>query len=362
MAWDGPFVDVDPLTLQMIVQMQLQDSEELAGCSKGKQREGTVTDAQLAMQMYVEDLNNCDSYLQDRNMAQSVAMAILADGEFIAEAFREEQQAARDREMAMRLDARDNRGDAGPAPKASKRSKKMRKKNHKDPWEDAEMLEKVAAIYMKAPDKSMPDVQAVDDDSDNATVAESSAFAATRKTKNKRPLRSCIICGDDKDFFEVLRVPCNHEYCRTCLESLFSRSMIDESLFPPKCDQQEIPLEWVRLFISGDLAKAFEAKYDELSTKDRTYCHEPTCSTFIPNESFEELIARCPRCRKTTCVECKNPSHAGDCPDDDALRQLIQTADDKQWQRCYACKAIVELEQGCNHMRYDCLPLRSIRY
>lgn len=354
MAWDGPFVDMDPLTLQTIVEMQLQDSEDLAGNSKGKQREGTVTDAQLAMQMYVEDLTQCNAYLQDRTMAQSVTMAILADGALIAEAFAEEQQAARDREMAMQLDARrHNQANeaAGPAPRDPKRPKKMQKKDRKNPWEDPEMLEKMAAIYMKTPEEPTPDEEeeAITYDSDG-TIAESSAWAAGRKSNNKRPLRTCIACGEEKDFFEVIRVPCDHEYCRGCIETLFTVSMKDESLFPPRCDKQEITLEWVRPFISHKLATEFETKYEELSTKNRTYCHEPTCATFIPEESINGDIATCPECMKTTCKMCKSPSHTGDCPEDEALQQLIDTADTHQWQRCQQCAAMVELEQGCNHI------------
>ncbi|KAM3425403.1 IBR finger domain protein [Cercospora zeina] len=320
---------MDPLTLQAIVQMQLEDGGEVAANAKGKQREGTVSDAQVAMQMYMEDLKTCDTFLKDRAMAQSAAMAILQDGNLIAEAYRQEQQAARDREMALRLDARQQGNGstaAGPAPKQRARQNKRQKKDHKDPWEDPEMLEKVAAIYMQAPEKAATSVAAVEHDSD-ATVAESSAWAASRKTNSKRPLRACIACAEEKDFFEVVRVPCGHEYCRACLENLFSMSMKDESLFPPRCDRQEIPLDWVRLFVSSKLAKAFEAKYDEMSTKNRTYCHEPTCATFIPQESTEGDVATCPRCTKTTCSICKNPSHSGDCPEDEALNQLISVAE-----------------------------------
>ncbi|PIA88747.1 hypothetical protein CB0940_07774 [Cercospora beticola] len=236
---------MDPLTMQAIVQMQLEDGEEMAANAKGKQREGTVSDAQLAMQMYMEDLKTCDTFLKDRIMAQSAAMAILQDGNLIARAYRQEQQAARDREMALRLDASQGRNAstaAGPAQGHRAHQRKRQKKDHRDPWEDPEMLEKVAAIYMRAPEKSASSAPAADNDSDG-TVAEPSAWAASRKTNSKRPLRACIACAEEKDFFEVARVPCGHEYCRACLENLFSMAMKDESLFPPRCDKQEIPLD-----------------------------------------------------------------------------------------------------------------------
>lgn len=357
--WDGPFKDMDPLTWQTVVQIQLQDCEEMAASSKGKgkQREGSQTDAQLAMQTYANDLKHSDHYLQDRKMAQSAAMAILADGDLVAETFKEEQQAVRDREMAMSLDGRrPPAGDgrqrgatavAGPAFNVAQNPAKKQKKDHKDPWQDAEVLEKVTAMYMKAPEEAMPDAK----DAGEVVEGESSAWAAARKTNTTRPTRTCIACSEEMDFFQVIRVPCNHEYCRSCLDSLFAASMKDESLFPPRCDNQEISLEWVRLWLSAGVAKEFEEKYEELNTKNRTYCHDPKCSTFIPESSYDGTVATCSRCRKTTCNNCKNPSHTGDCPEDDAMRQLIATADTQQWQRCYQRNAVVELEQGCYHMR-----------
>lgn len=356
MTWEGTFADVDPLTMRTIVQMQLEDSEELAARAKGKQREDDdKTDAQIAMEMYVDDLKNCDAALQDRNMAQSLAMAILQDGDLIAQAYRQEQQFAQDRELAARLADGYNVPASGPSAAKHAGPSKAQKKEQKNPWEDQELLDKVAAIYMKLDTEPVPP-EPVDNDDSDGTVAESSAWAASRKESRKRPLRACIACGEEKDFFEVARVPCDHEYCRPCLKELFTLSVKDETLFPPRCDNQEIPLESVRFFLPSDVAKEFEAKYDELSTHNRTYCHDRSCSAFISNELHTGDTALCPRCDKTTCTICKGPSHSGDCPNDEGLQQLIEVANAAQWQRCYKCTRFIELETGCNHMRYVLTP------
>jgi hypothetical protein len=34
------------------------------------------------------------------------------------------------------------------------------------------------------------------------------------------------------------------------------------------------------------------------------------------------------------------------------LQQLLEFANANEWQRCYSCKTIVELDTGCNHMTY----------
>lgn len=350
--WDGAFVDIDALTMHTIVQMQLGDNEELAASAKGKQREDVKTDAQIAMEMYVEDLKNCDAYLQDRTMAQSLAMAILQDGDLIANAYKQEQQLAQDRQLAARLANGDQVPVAGPSGTQNEPTNNLQKKAQKDPWEDQEMLEKVAAIYMHMPEDPILQESTENDDDSDGTVAESSSWAASRIHTRKRPLRVCVACGEELDFFEVARVPCDHEYCKPCLKELFTLSMKDETLFPPRCDGQEVPLELVRFFLPSDVAKEFESKYDELSTQNRTYCHERSCTAFIPSELHVGDTCSCPKCGKTTCAICKGPSHSGDCPDDEALQQLIEAANVAQWQRCYQCTRFVELDSGCNHMRY----------
>ena len=311
---------------------------------------GTLSDAELALQMYADDLKACDTSMTDRKMAQSVALAILRDAQLIHQAQMQEHQIARDHELAATLEANAN----APGPTAAARANQEQEEG--DVWQDPEMLSKVAAIYMPLQklDSASPPPHVHLADSEEETIAESSGWAARRKKNDKTMLGHCIACGDDKDFFEVARVPCKHghEYCRDCLAELFRLAMIDETLFPPRCDGEAIPLQHVRFFLPPDLAKEFESKSVELSTKNRTYCHERACSAFIPSDAVANDVATCPQCRRTTCVTCKQQSHTGDCPEDRALQQLVETANVEQWQRCYECNRIVELETGCNHMSY----------
>lgn len=347
-------MDVDPLTISAIVQAQLEDSQELVAGDKGKQREGTTTDTQVAMQMYMEDLQHCNAMLEDRKMAQSISVAVQQDGDLLYNVFRREQQVARDREIALHM-ARGERVTQDVASTEAEASGEKQQSAVPDPWQEPELLAKAFAIYMDCPQGALPPPPPAltpDYDSDDGTVAESSAWAAFRKgSGDDKPKKgNCIACGDEKDFYEVARVPCNHEYCRPCLKDLFSLSMKDETLFPPRCDGEEIPLSRVRFFLPSELAKEFETKYNELSTKNRTYCHDRSCDTFIPVMSIDNDIATCTKCNKTTCTMCKLPSHTGDCPEDEALQQLLETTETQQWQRCPTCKAIVELNTGCNHI------------
>ncbi|KAK5130046.1 hypothetical protein LTR08_002520 [Meristemomyces frigidus] len=348
--WEGQYQAMDPLTLSTIIQLQLEDSQEFVSNAKGKQREGTVSDAEFAFRMYTEDLISTSATLSDRKMAQSMAIAIIKDGQFIQRAYQQEDQIARDHEMATNLEA-----DA-PAPVNVDLTSKTQAPQEHDPWTDTELLEKAAAIYMYEPCTAghSPPELVIDSDSNNGTVAESSAWAASRRTNDKPRLGHCVACGEDKDFLDVARIPCKdkHEYCRECLAQLFELSLTDESLFPPRCDNEPIPLALVRIFLPAELAKRFETMYTELSTKNRVYCHDPKCSAFIPTRAIGEEtdIGTCPRCDKTTCAICKAPSHTGDCPEDTELQQLVSTANTEQWQRCLDCKRFVQLETGCNHI------------
>ncbi|KAK4551389.1 hypothetical protein LTR86_011196 [Recurvomyces mirabilis] len=332
--WEGAFRDMHPITLSTIIQIQLQDSQELATKTKGKQREGTVNDGELAFQMYVEELTNIDSVLSDRKMAQSLTTAVLLDGHFIQREHELEDQVFRDRQFARSI-----RGDETLINPISK--PRYQVEHHE--WVNDEYLAKLAAKYVRepgTPSDTTPPPLTFDSDSDG-TVAESSQRAATRDKKTQAKKGHCIACGEDMDCFDVARVPCDHEYCRPCIGQLFELSITDESLFPPRCDGKEIPLAQVRLWLPSKLAKSFESKYAELSTKNRTYCHDPRCNRWIDQAHDDTDVATCATCKKTTCIICKGVSHTGDCPSDSALQQLVDTANMQQWQRCYQFADVV---------------------
>ncbi|GAB7366387.1 hypothetical protein MBLNU230_g8184t1 [Neophaeotheca triangularis] len=348
---------MDPLTFKAVVEMQLEDSQTLLASSKGKQREGTINDAEFALQMYAEDLRACDATLADRTLAQSIATAVIRDGAMIQRAYQAEEQLASDRELALRLSNTNDEalgvGRTAACPSGTFPKPKTQCDKSGDPWQDVEMLAKASAIYMGMPTTYKAPRLPSSSDSDTI-VAESSAWAASRRQTSKAKLSRCVICQDEFEFYSVVRTPCDHEYCRECLAALFQHSMTDESLFPPRCCNKPVQIDWVSFFLPRELVKDFKSKEPELATSNRTYCHDKRCSTFIPNSTIRGDVATCPTCSKTTCAMCKNPSHTGDCPEDTALQELLSTANDQQWQRCYKCHRIVELAHGCNHITCTC--------
>jgi hypothetical protein len=72
--------------------------------------------------------------------------------------------------------------------------------------------------------------------------------------------------------------------------------MPDESLFPPRCSRQAIPLASVDDFLTVGFAKYFEGKAIEFSTSNRLYCARSTYSAFIPPTKINGDIAIYPKC------------------------------------------------------------------
>jgi hypothetical protein len=89
------------------------------------------------------------------------------------------------------------------------------------------------------------------------------------------------------------RTPCGHAYCLGCLRDLFKASMQDESLMPPRCCRQAIPLALAKLTLKE--IEDYNAKQLEYSTTDRLYCSQPTCSIFIPPKFIVNNIGTCPK-------------------------------------------------------------------
>lgn len=187
-----------------------------------------------------------------------------------------------------------------------------------------------------------------EDDLTNLAVAMSMAtFGEPQEAYNIQ----CVACEDRHPAKKVFwQAPCGHDYCIPCVEELHNASMHDETLFPPRCCQQEMPWSSVRLVIDDDLEAIFDERRAELSTSDRTYCCDSTCAVFVGADHIVGNLATCPTCYKTTCTLCKTAAHTGDCPPDENTRKTLELADDQGWRRCQHCHNLVELSFGCNHI------------
>lgn len=192
------------------------------------------------------------------------------------------------------------------------------------------------------------------DVSDNESEAEPSMTYTERQAKTLGKLieeHPCSVCYEDFKAASLFTLDCGDRYCLGCLKGLFLRATADEMLFPPRCCREPIPLEVIRAKLSTNELSAFQDAEIEFSSTNRTYCSYPGCNRFIPPDWIEADRAECRRCSAETCVLCKNAYHSNsDCPEDPNLQATLSLADEQKWQRCYACRSMVEMSLGCNHM------------
>ena len=322
---------MDELSIILVLSLQLEDVDELLIGSKGKNPVGRPSDTDIALATYRDELLRNKMMIEDRRMGRSISDAVLRDGSIITAARVEEQNAVRDREMACRLGG-----------------VKVPKQITWNDFSEKEVGEKVL--------DRLSTLNCLDliEPHDEEGLRASSSRPVLESGKERRSIiqKQCVACQEDKPKFDTIEVPCTHTYCRGCISELFEAAITDESLFPPRCCRQEITLVSVTTFLSIALLRRFRAKAVELGTPNRTYCVWPTCSSFIPMDRISGDTATCPSCQQQTCTICKAASHEGDCPNDMALQGLLTTAAANGWQRCYACKRMVELDLGCNHMTY----------
>ncbi|EWG54286.1 hypothetical protein FVEG_12538 [Fusarium verticillioides 7600] len=94
---------MDNSSLMLALQLQQQDLSLWGQSKKGKQREGQVTDSDLALEACRHELELMAAQISDQALALSIARAVESDGQLIREAQLVEEQAAKDREYAIRL-------------------------------------------------------------------------------------------------------------------------------------------------------------------------------------------------------------------------------------------------------------------
>ncbi|KAK1598186.1 IBR domain-containing protein [Colletotrichum navitas] len=162
---------------------------------------------------------------------------------------------------------------------------------------------------------------------------------------------TCVACFIDMGEEETFHAQCDHDYCHDCIGELFKACLTGEFQFPPKCCGEPIPIDIDCDAVPAEVMKKVRDRAVELTTLDRTYCRQPTCSAFVPKESIKNDVASCPECWETTCIFCKGAEHADyACKEDEATQELLKLAEKNSWKRCPTCRTLVERHDGCLHM------------
>lgn len=172
---------------------------------------------------------------------------------------------------------------------------------------------------------------------------------------------SCIVCTICLTLYpaaEVVVLECGCSHCACCLALQFSNqlSQLDKrSRFGlagnrPKCCSNPIPIEKVDYLLPSALVKSIDSRTAEINSRDRTYCYEESCSTFIADHSIHNGQGFCQKCRKTTCVKCKAKWHFGPCNHGKYFERMLALVESEQWRSCPTCQNAISRIEGCSYM------------
>ncbi|KAF8862529.1 hypothetical protein BDZ45DRAFT_799021 [Acephala macrosclerotiorum] len=174
-------------------------------------------------------------------------------------------------------------------------------------------------------------------------------------------LVECLTClSDDIPRSKSAKLKCGHRMCHSCLKRIFKLSVKDPQHMPPKCCTADfIPLQHVDRLFDNNFKKLWNAKFAEYSTKNRIYCPVRKCGEWIRPANIHKEDGRkygkCACCKTKVCCLCNGKWHGTkECPKDEETNKLLETAKQAGWQRCYSCRTMVELKEGCNHMTCRC--------
>lgn len=341
---------MDDESAQVVLSLQLEDLNRLVDSSVPIEDHVNISDGRIALISYRDEIATRLRFLQDRRMGRSIARAVLNDESTLRQVRSQESDALRDRNVACHMGGVRN----GPRPTPPI--------DLTDGVNDL-VMSAYAQLNSTLPDE--PDLMEIDAPPQSTPiprtwhnipfVSAGRLFGRVQPLPSKESVlgvqKTCVSCSERIDYFRAVYAPCGHDYCQDCAKQLFLNSTRDESLFPPRCCRQAIPLAAVDVFLTAEFIQQFEEKAVEFSTPNRLYCAWPSCSAFIPPTKINGDIAICPKCDFWVCTMCKGRTHHGrDCPKDAGLNALISTASEEGWQRCYRCKRYIELSLGCNHI------------
>lgn len=143
---------------------------------------------------------------------------------------------------------------------------------------------------------------------------------------------------------------------------MIQQSVTEESKMPPRCCTQPIPADTVQQVLTRENQQAFLKAVVQFSTpwEARIFCPKPSCGEFVPRrhkvDVKQPFNVTCHQCNTRICVMCKRNAHpvGRDCPEDWELEQVLKMGEKSGWRRCYKCRNLVELAQGCTHMTCRC--------
>ncbi|KAH9944551.1 uncharacterized protein BXZ73DRAFT_39160 [Epithele typhae] len=316
--------DMDLLAL--VASLSLDDVADVQGGTKGKDSHNTLSDEELAFQLFAEEASALQTTTCDMVFARSLYQALSSDAELIEELERAEDVARGDRDIARAL------AEGRPPTRTNTPRPSM---------DDSNRL-----VVSTQPRISSTPVKYFRE-SFTVHVCIPRLIEAGRT-------ETCVICRDDIRG-PVIHAPCGDPYDIACFVDLCRAATIDESLFPPTCCRRPFDLTAVRQYLNRALATLLDKKAIEFGTANRVYCHRPACSAFLGAGTPFPTRIHCLSCWAETCTHCKAAAHdASQICSSATDEAVLALAGEAGWKRCPGCGHVVELTHGCNHMTCRC--------
>lgn len=321
--------------------LQLEEINLYSQTRKGKHVVGNPPDTEIVFSSFQAELEAFQLFLMDQRLAESMGAAVHTDGALITDLTSQEIQSHEDRRVAIQMSNEDPEIESPP------QTVTRELRTAVQDW--------TSTVYEVLTASSIVDFS--DDEAEAGPSMSYSERQASVLEKLSETTR-CSACASRFPIALTIDTKCttsNHRYCISCMKYLFLRASKEEAYYPPRCCRQPLPLPLVEKYMTVGEIDAFKSASIEFSTTDRIYCNNHQCERFIPPERTEAGINRatCRNCGQSTCSVCKNAYHNDtNCPDDPALRQTQELARGEGWQSCPACRRLIDLTSGCNHMTY----------
>lgn len=80
---------------------------------------------------------------------------------------------------------------------------------------------------------------------------------------------SCVSCADNRRC--ILKAPCGHTYCKSCLRTMFQMALKDRSRLPVRCCNISFDQSWYQRVLDGDDQDVFAGALEEMQCKNKIY-------------------------------------------------------------------------------------------